>query len=272
MSARLDRRSEAILRVRVAVDDQGLRSGAASVEALARALIEHLRSKVADLAAREQGRQRERIEVQVKSVETALARTESRLRDIEKEWGDPVAERELVRDRQRDARAAFSEAAIDAAVLRRQLERAKAAAARAVEVERLQRQADEVAAEVDRAEAGEREGLRRKLRELERVLDEARAKSPSLGSARERVFDLEVDLTAAEGRAELLERELGELRQRAGDLLRAEREYRDLLQDREARLARRRAVHERRDDLLPRLAEPTFELLGRPAPDPETPR
>ena len=121
---------------------------------------------------------------------------------------------------------------IDRTVTAKQLDVARAAAHRAVQVARLRDDADHLAARAAEGQTADaKRTLLEQLAELRRRIDDATAKSPSLDTARERVFDLEVSLVGFETREAALAEEVKALREAVARLATIARQYDRLVED-----------------------------------------
>ncbi len=270
VTVRLEKPSDSTARIRLSMDDTGLRSGKTSMEALTRAVAGDLLQRAGAAALEETATRRAVLEGSVADATRRQRTTEADLRALEEEHGDPTVARGLIFSRLREAQGELADARIQEAVLGRQVVRARLAAKRALEVAKLERAVAAIEAVIEAAIAEGRAvpaERTEKLAELQKELDEARAETPSIDTVRERIFDLEVALTAEEGRVELLGEEIAALRQSSAGAMRADRRHRELLEDLATRRARRSAAVRALEELDRRAVAPPLELLGRPTPD-----
>jgi hypothetical protein len=221
----------------VSLDPEGLPSGAATADALAGRLVEGFRAKVEE-RARDVRRPAEA--AAQRSVAAATDRRDLlvlEMRMVEEPHGGPPAQRAAsTATRLAAAETDLASARVERAVTAKKLEAARAGAQRAVELARLRAEADEVERALrDRAFPPERAArekeeaaLRDKLAALRRAIDEATARCPSLETARERVFDLEVALVGLETREAVLAEEIRALREAAAALAPAVRKHEEL--------------------------------------------
>ncbi|MEL7472223.1 MAG: hypothetical protein AAGK04_02815 [Planctomycetota bacterium] len=152
--------------------------------------------------AAELDKSRQRLEDERASLETRVAELDARQSELEAASERTRAAEAQVREQTEQIEA--REHAVQE--LEREADRAHAEA-----LERLGGELDALRQELD----GQREALSTRESELHERIASIEAISRDLGSAQERVGELEPALEAARGRAEQAERELGELRERA---------------------------------------------------------
>ncbi|MCE9638005.1 MAG: hypothetical protein K8T90_20075 [Planctomycetes bacterium] len=198
-----------LVRVILSVGSDALPSRKDAADAFARVVIDGLRRRVAE---RDGVGDRERLAFDAASLrsQAATAELESFIAQIETPHGGPPDRRvETLTARRDEIDRDVSQTRIDRAVTAKKLETARAAAERAVEIERTRRDADALEAKAaEQADAGpQRDALVAKLATLRARIDELSKSTPSLDSARETVFQLEVELVGLEARGAVLAEE-----------------------------------------------------------------
>lgn len=194
----------------VSFDDSGLPSGKAALRAIGARLEAACRGAVEsahdDLtlpaleAVKRTGQQQSE----------ELAVLDAKIRFLTPDASDPPRQLEEVRAERARLTREFTDAKVAAAVATSELGAARSALERARKLLALERDVEaarRLPVDADAAAV-------KKLADLERVLDEARAGSPPLDVARERVFDLEITLVGAEQRRDALAEELTRLEER----------------------------------------------------------
>ncbi len=216
-------------------DDTSLPSGTATTAAIVERIADELRVRIQQTGA---SARKGAVDLLV----TRLAEADARARLLEfdlaqstKKHPRPDSHLRSAEERLERVVSALADERIESAVTARQLEAARAAAERASEVRRLE---DGVAAAEERLRAERNAANQATLGQVRKVLAAAAGKAPSLETARERVFDLEVALVAHESRAALLDAERQELEKSIGPMDQAARLYTE-------RRAAQRAVAER---------------------------
>lgn len=134
-----------------------------------------------------------------------VAETDRRLRE---EAASPAAlhDPDALAGRLAELQRDVSQTRIDRAVVAKKLEAARAAATRAVELERLRRDADAIVAQS--GDAGAQGAAAEKLALLRAKIDELAATTPSLDAARDEVFRQEIERVGLEARAAVLAEEV----------------------------------------------------------------
>jgi len=221
----------------VSLDPEGLPSGVETAEELARRLVAGFRERV------ERQARAYRLPAEEEATERVVGAKGRRdlslveLRVLEEPHGGPPTQRAAaVATRLTASEADLASTRVERAVTAKKLEAARAGAQRAVELARLRAEADEVeralrekAGPLERAAREKEElALREKLATLRRAIDEATARCPSLETARERVFDLEVALVGVETRESVLAAEIRALREASATLVPAVRRHDEL--------------------------------------------
>ena len=206
----------------VNVVSEALPSRKDAADAFAAALLSGLRERVAarsDAPAEtaEAHLRFEEVDLRLRSDAFAAKRESFEIRH-----GGPLdARADWLTARRADVERDAADTRIQRAVTAKQLETARAAAERVVGLERLRRSADDLERRIAAAPDAERAHMNDQLATLRDKIDELSKTSPSLDSAREQVFRLEVDLVGYEARAAVLGEERAELTE-AQKLLRAD--------------------------------------------------
>lgn len=197
------------VRVFLSVGSDALPSRKDAADAFARAVIDGLRRRVAERDATGT-REHTALDIAVMKARSEAVAVEAEIRAVETPHGGPPDRRvETLTARRDEIDRDVSQTRIDRAVTAKKLEAARAAAERAVEFERTRRDAEALEAKIaDRGEDGpQRDALLAKLATLRARIDELSKSTPSLDSARETVFQLEVELVGLEARGAVLAEE-----------------------------------------------------------------
>lgn len=203
--ARVDVLAEGHGRLRVTVDPDGLPSGAAAADGVAAAVIERLRRRIEDFALRRHTARLQPAERRFVEASAHVEHLTKELRGVEETLGEPPADRAAaLAARAHDLGTAIADARVEGAVVARRLEAARAAAERAAAVADLQAEAADLERSLERSDDA---ALRERLGALRRRIVAATVKCPSLETARERVFELEVELVGLETRMTVLDEE-----------------------------------------------------------------
>jgi len=219
------------LRLQVSVTPRAaLPSEAASSNALMERLVELLRSDIeATLASLRQFNVAEK-RAALREAQSATKAATQHVRQHVAQWGDLETERDVATSRLRDAAADLANTRIERAVTSHRLKAARDAVERAAAAEDIRAKADALAAEIEKTDvpgAGRQRQLA-DLATLRSLLREAEKRAPPMESARQRVFDMEVELVGLEAREALLEPEVASLRARTSEIATARREAADL--------------------------------------------
>lgn len=201
-----------VVHVVVNVVAEGLRSRSATADAYAAALMRGLRERVglcADVPAakRSSAARVEELDLRLRAERLTNERTA-----MEARAGGPLDDRAAwLTARRADVERDTADTRIQRAVTAKKLEAARAAAERVVGLERLRREADDLERRIQAAPDAQRARMTEQLATLREKIDELSKTSPSLDSAREEVFRLEVDLVGLEARSTVLGEERTEL-------------------------------------------------------------
>lgn len=250
----------------VRLDDDNLPSGLDAVNAYAARLADSLQRAATDTAERLAAAAKAKLDAPIAAARAQRLGLEADLRAAEDAtMGPPSLRLDSVTDRLLSAEREAATLRIDRTVVAKKLEAVRAAAQRAVELGRLRDQADAVGRRIDEGgPAPGREELVAQLAELRRRIDDGAAKSPSLDTARERVFELEVELVGLETRETAVLEELKALRAAVPDLTKQTRVCAGLTSAIDELRLRERDLATRADDELRQTPRTTARLIAPP--------
>lgn len=236
-----ERRGRAL--VAVFLDPDDLPSGAATLRAVGAHVEQLICRRIEEQAAVRRTADLESLTLDLRRATERADALEMELNEIESAWADPAVERTVALGRRTEAERELASTHVDRVVATQELAAAREVLARVAETEAL-------ASEIESVEADGSLPSDAKiplLKSLRKKLAEARARNPSVESARERVFDLEIRLVGLESRETLLTSEVEALRQKLKELAPIVRRHERLLRERADALDRVDAARRRLD-------------------------
>ncbi len=199
-----------------------------SSDALMQRLVDLLRSDVeGTLASLHQSAVAER-RAELREAQSATKAAAQQVHRHVAQWGDLETERDVATSRLREAAADLANTRIERAVTSHRLDAVRGAVERAAKAADLREQLDALETEIANSDPDPDTLQRAKLEELRRRVLEAEKRSPPLETARQRVFDFEVELVGLEAREALLEPEVETLRARTSEIAAARRKAAEL--------------------------------------------
>jgi hypothetical protein len=258
-----------LVHVVLSVDTEGIPSRKDAADAFAAAVLAGLRERVGLRAAAlsdgaDAGLKVAQVDVrlQIETVEQKRATLEA------SHGGPPDARAEALAARRADVDRDVAETRIQLAVAAKKLETARAAAERAVAIERLRRDAEDLQRRVEAGSAADQTAARDALAAVLLKIDDLSKTTPTLDTARETAFQIEVERVGLEARATVLAQERGALDASLRDVRRDVVRWAALQRELDAATSRRDEVEQRLADAARAAAKrgPVFEVIRAPGP------
>ncbi len=250
----------------VRLDDANLPSGLDAVNAYAARIATTVEKTAGETIEKLAAGARARLDAPIVATRSQRLAHEAELRALEDVTAGPPSLRlDSVTERLLAAEREAATLRIDRTVVAKKLEAVRAAAQRAVELGRMRDQADAIERRIDETRtAPEREQLKAQLAELRRRIADGSAKCPSLETARERVFELEVELVGLETREAAVAEELKALRAAVPGLTKQVRQCADVTARIDELKTRERDFATHAEDELRSTPRTTARLIAPP--------